>query len=106
MQFPQNDLIDLCENSSSSLGTFTRDSNKCHSEPAAENESHDEIQGAVDMICKHFRQQGAPEDEVDKVSGDPLEYQYFSTMFKQIIERQTKRQIGRLTRFIVDETKD
>lgn len=52
------------------------------------------------MICKHFRPEGAPEVEVDKVSGDPLEYQYFSTMFREVVERKTKDTVGRLTSLI------
>ena len=52
------------------------------------------------MICKLFQQQGAPEVEVDKFSGNPLEYQYFSTMFKEVVERKIKDPVGRLTRLI------
>ena len=52
------------------------------------------------MICKLFQQQGAPEVEVDKFSGNPLEYQYFSIMFKEVVERKIKDPVGRLTRLI------
>ena len=34
------------------------------------------------MICKLFQQQGAPEVEADKFSGNPLEYQYFPAIFR------------------------
>ena len=49
------------------------------------------------MICKLFQQQGAPEAELDKFSGNPLTYQYFSTMFKEVAERKIKAPVGRLT---------
>ena len=61
------------------------------------------------MIYKPFQQQGTPEVVVDKFSGNHLEYQYFSTMFKEAVERKIKDPVGRLTRlikFIDDETKD
>ena len=37
---------------------------------------------------------------MDKFSGNPLGYQYFSTMFKEIVERKIKDPVGRLTRLI------
>ena len=44
--------------------------------PTAENKKLDEGQeGVSKMICKLFQQQGAPEIEVDKISGNPLKYQ-------------------------------
>ena len=61
------------------------------------------------MIYKPFQQQGALEVEVDKFSGDPLDYQYFSPVFKEVVERKIKDPVGRLTRpikFTDDETKD
>ena len=39
------------------------------------------------MICKLFQQQGAPEVEVDKFSGNALEYQCFFSMFKEVVDR-------------------
>ena len=105
LQFPQRDLIDLCENYSRLLGALTADSNKCHSKPAAENESYDEDQDVVDVVSNLLRQQGAPEVEMDKVSDIPLEYQCFPTMFKETVERKIKYQGGQ-TRLIADEIKD
>ena len=52
------------------------------------------------MIYRLFQRQGAPEVEVDKFSGNPLKYQYFSTMFKEVVERRIKDPAGRLTRLI------
>ena len=84
--------------------------NQRHSNPEAENKSRDEGQeGVASMICKLFQQQGAPEVEVDKFSGNPLEYQYFSTMFKEVVERKIKDPVGRLKcliKFTDGEAKD
>ena len=52
------------------------------------------------MICKLFQLQGAPEVEVDKFSGTPLEYQYFSATFREVVERKIKDPVGRLTRLM------
>ena len=101
LQLPEKDPNCLCENSCRFLGASTTEVNQRHSKPAAENKSHDEGQeGITNMICKLFQQQGAPEVEVDKFSGNPLEYQYFSTMFKEVVERKIKDPVGRLTRLI------
>ena len=101
LQLPEKDLNYLCENSCRFLGASTTEGNQRHSKPAAENKSRDEGQeGVANMICKLFQQQEAPEVEVDKFSGNPLEYQYFSTMFKEVVERKIKDPVGRLTRLI------
>ena len=38
--------------------------------------------------------QGAPEVEIDKLSGDPLEYQYSVPMFNQIVEKKVLKFTG------------
>ena len=61
------------------------------------------------MVCKLFQQQGSVEVEVDKFSGILLEYQYFSTMLKKMVERKTKDPVGRsicVIRFTEDLKKD
>ena len=101
MQFPQNDLNYLFEISCRFLTASTAEGNRRHSKPAAENESRDEGQeGVSNTICKLFQQQGTPEVELDKFSGNPLEYQYFSTMFKEVVERKIKDALGKLTRLV------
>ena len=52
------------------------------------------------MIWNLFQQQEAPEVEVDKFSGNPLDYQSFSTMFKEVVERKIKYPVGKFTRLI------
>ena len=67
LQFPQEDLNYLCQNSSWFLGASTTESNQRYSKSAAENESRDEGQEDVaNMIYNLFQQQGTPEVEVDK----------------------------------------
>ena len=100
----------MCDNSSWFSGTSTTESNQHHSKPAADNKSHDKgKEDVTEMICKLFQQQGAPEVEVDKSSGNPLKYQYISTMFKEVVERKLKYPVGRLTcmiKFTDSEAKD
>ena len=57
LQFLQEDLNYLCQNSSRFLGASTTESNQRHSKPAAdENESRDEDQeGVANMIYKLFQ---------------------------------------------------
>ena len=100
----------MCKNSCRFSGESTSEGNRCHSKPAAENKSRDEGQeGVANMIWELFQQQGAPEAEVDKFSGNPLEYQYSSTMFKEVVERKIKdpvRWSARLIKFTDGETKN
>ena len=44
--------------------------------------------------------QGAPEVEIDKFNGNPLEYQFFVSMFNQLVEERVSDQTGRLTRLL------
>lgn len=70
------------------LGVSITESNQHYSKPEADYKSHAEDQeDAKDIICKRFQQQGAPKVEVDKFSGNPLEYQCFSLMFKKVVEK-------------------
>ena len=79
--------------------SFKQSTNERHSKPAAEYESCGKGQeGIADMIWKLFQQLRASEVEVDKFSGNSLEYQYFSTMFKEVVDRKMKDPVGRLTR--------
>lgn len=49
------------------------------------------------MIYKLFLCQVATEVEVDKFSGNLLKYQYFSGMLKEVVERNIKDHVERLT---------
>ena len=98
LQLPQKNINYLRENSCRFLGASASEGNQQHSKPAAEKESHDKGQeGIANMICKLFQQQEAPEVEVDKFSGNPSGCQYFSTMFKEMVQRKIKDPVRRLT---------
>ena len=60
---------------------------------------HDEERkGVSEMICKLLQYQGAREVEIDKFNSNPLEYQYFVSMFNQVAEKKVSDQMERLTR--------
>ena len=40
------------------------------------------------MICMLLQYQGAPEIEIDKFRGNPLEYQYFKPVFNQVVKKK------------------
>ena len=54
----------------------------------------------VTELTKLIKQQAAPEVEIDVFSGDPLEYAYFITNFKEIVEGSIDGQTARLNRLI------
>ena len=43
---------------------------------------------------------GILEVEIDKYSGNPLDYQYFASMLHQVMEKKVSDQPGRLTRLL------
>ena len=62
-----------------------------------------------EMICKFLQYQRAPQVEIDKFDGNPLEYQYFVSIFNQVVEKKVSDQTGRLTillKFTVGEAKE
>ena len=60
----------------------------------------EERKGVSDMIYKLLQYQGALEIEIDKFNGNPLEHQYFFSMFNQVVEKKVSDQTGRLTRLL------
>ena len=50
----------------------------------------------LDMV----KLQSAPKPDLDKFSGDPLEYLYFKASFQDVVEKTVSDQTGRLTRLI------
>ena len=61
------------------------------------------------QLSRMIKQQTAPDVEIDTFSGDPLEYTYFITNFKEIVENSVDSQTGRLNRLIkytTDEAKE
>ena len=54
----------------------------------------------VNELVNLIKQQAAPDVEIDVFSGDPLEYTYFITNFKEIVESSIDGQTARLNRLI------
>ena len=70
-------------------------------EPSYTPSDHNSQCGKVSkMLCQLFKQQGAPEVDIDVYSGDPLEYHYFMEIFKKVVEKRIEDSRGRLTRLI------
>ena len=51
-------------------------------------------------LCRHLKTQSAPDLEMDYFSGDPLQYQYFSALFRELVEKKVDDPLGRLGRLI------
>ena len=104
----ENHLNHFHENYNRVLGSNMADRSHYNMHPEGENRKRSsgnhrraEVSNtATNMIFDFLRQQGAPEIEIDKFSGNPLEYQYFSSMFKEVVERKIMDPVGRLTRLI------
>ena len=64
------------------------------------NSSSTHLQDLVVQMAKMMSLQAAPSVEIDIFSGDPLDYNYFITNFKEIVESTVPTQLGRLNRLI------
>ena len=64
------------------------------------NRNDEECKGDSEMIYKLLQYHGAPEVEIDKFNGNALEYQYFVSMFNQVVQKKVSVQVGRLTRLL------
>ena len=60
----------------------------------------EERKGVSEMISKLLQYLGALEVETDKFNNNPLEYQYFVSMFNPVMEEKVSDQTGRLTRLL------
>lgn len=48
------------------------------------------------LLCKLLLQQGASEVEIEGFDGNPINYQYFKAIFKEVVEDKTDDPRGRL----------
>ena len=53
--------------------------------------------GVTDMMYKLFLQQTSPDIEIDVLDGNPLEFNYFISLFEEVVESQIEDPRGRLT---------
>ena len=61
------------------------------------------------MLCDLVKLQGAPELYLERFSREPLQYNYFITIFKDVVEskvRNPKGRLLRLTQFTTEEAKE
>lgn len=51
-------------------------------------------------LCNLLKIQSAPDVDMDFFSGNPLEYQYFMSLFEELVERKIDDPLGKLARLI------
>ena len=56
--------------------------------------------GLTGMMCKLLSQQSAPNVDIDVFDGNPLEFNYFMSIFEEMVESKVVDPRGRLTRLI------
>ena len=54
----------------------------------------------TEMICKVLQQQAAPHVDIEKFDGNLINYQYFMSIFKDVVEDRIEDPTGRLIRLI------
>ena len=52
------------------------------------------------MMCKLLSQQSAPNVDIDMFDGNPLEFNYFMSIFEEMVESKVVDPRGKLTRLI------
>ena len=61
------------------------------------------------MICQMLQQHSGSEEKMDVFSGNPIDYKYFQTTFREVVEKTINSPVGRVTRLIKltdDKAKD
>ena len=51
-------------------------------------------------LCDFLKTQSAPNVDMDYFSGNPLDYQYFMSLFEELVEKKIKDPFGKLARLI------
>ena len=51
-------------------------------------------------LCQLVKQQSAPTVDIEEFDGNPLQYSYFRSMFREVEEKKIADPQGRLTRLI------
>ena len=54
----------------------------------------------TEMICKLLQWQAAPHVDIERFDGNPINYQYFMSIFKEVVEDRIEDQAGRLISLI------
>ena len=53
-----------------------------------------------DVLCQLLKQQSTPDVDIDLFDGNPLNFKYFMTLFREVVESKIEDLRGRLTRLI------
>ena len=51
-------------------------------------------------LCQLVKQQSAPTVDIEEFNGNPLQYSYFRSMFREVVEKKIADPQGRLSRLI------
>lgn len=81
----------------SSLSNQTKPLEKKHEDQKVHNNEGNQV---IDVMKRLVDLQTAPDIEIDVFSGDPLEYRYFRTTFRDAVESKVQDAGGRLTRLV------
>ena len=60
----------------------------------------------TEMICQLLRQKAASHEIMDVFSEDPIDYQYFQTIFREVVEKTIKDPVGMVIKLTDDKAKD
>ena len=57
----------------------------------------------TEMLCKLVKEQSAQQVDLEPFDGNPLEYTYFMSKFRESVEKKIEDPKGRLTRLMTDQ---
>ena len=63
----------------------------------------------TEMMCELLRQQAAPDLEIDIFDGNPMDFHYFTAVFKEVVENKLtdpRRRLTHLIKFTKEEAKE
>ena len=79
---------------------FNEDNHQCKDNKIQKDPVTGPQNNITEMLCKLVKEQSAPQVDLEPFDGNPLEYKYFMSMFKESVEKKIEDPRGRLTRLI------
>ena len=61
---------------------------------------YEDYHSTTQQLCTLINQQSAPDVDIDVFNGNPIEYKYFISIFKEVVESRISDPMGRLTRLL------